>query len=104
MREAMTIDLDHMEELLKAATKGPWHTEIDQADQPNLYGADHWVAMLPHQCMRELEIEANANAAFIAAARTFIPEAIAKIRELEAELKSLEEHEFGRRPEQFPSD
>ena len=95
----MTIDLDRMEELLKAATPGPWKP----LKQPEL--TTGWAVDL--ETFTEFYISEGSiepDALFIAAARTFIPEAIARIRELETELKSLEEHEFGRRPEQFPSD
>jgi len=69
-----------MEALEKAATKGPWAVELDDNEQPNIWNEERWIALLPHQCVTEIEKQANADAAFIAAARAFVSKAVEEIR------------------------
>ena len=56
-------------------TPGPWFAQLDRNDQECLYdkSGDFWVALLPHQCVRSIELKQAENAAIIAAARTREP-------------------------------
>jgi hypothetical protein len=68
-----TARLAELREVAEKATPGERYVEHDRNDQPCLYvnRADddprHWVAMFPHQCVRSIEVMANADAAFAAA-------------------------------------
>src|SRR3990172_6642894 len=74
-------EIGGMERLEKAATKEPWLVELDDNEQPNIWNfEERWIALLPHQCVTEIEKQANADAAFIAAARSFVPRALEEIR------------------------
>ncbi len=86
-------DLDAIEALANAATEGPWSTRAlgrllrfgrkndgpwDEADEDEPEDG----ATLPH----------DDDAAFIAASRTFVPAAIAELRELRAENARIAKH------------
>lgn len=77
--------------LAEKARSGPWMVELDRNDQPNLHGTnrDVWIALFPHQCVRSIEIEANADAAFVADARMRVPALAADVLTLIAEVERL---------------
>jgi hypothetical protein len=76
-----------LEELARAATPGKWQVEHDKNDQANIYGPDdHWVALLPHQCVVALEQQMNRDAAYVAAANPArVLSLIGEVRELRAD-------------------
>lgn len=82
----MTDDeLNAMQALADAATKGPWESYGDTGAL--------WQPCSVRQCddydgpgIEICEAVSGANAAFIGAARSFVPQAIAEIRRLKAEL------------------
>lgn len=87
--------IDELDRLHANATAGEWTAAPDRNAQPNLYardtdGFEHWIAILPHQCLASLEALANANAASIAALHNAWPEVSARLRAAEAEVKRLQ--------------
>lgn len=91
------IDLDHLEKLHAEATPaqhdgGDWFVDLDRNDQPNILAGnhDHWVALLPHQCVTSLEVLANARAEYIAATHNALPALIAEVRELRSVAQAAE--------------
>jgi hypothetical protein len=120
----MTLDLDKLEALAKAATPGPWkHTtylsgtqnvefpgsrgvcdvsEVKDANDTEI--ASSWQSLPPrhvdiaHRAEdkgKDADYLRHANGAFIAAAREAVPALIARVRELEAEVQSLYEDAAG---------
>lgn len=114
----MTLDLNELERLANACFVGPWKANTWEVECPDLYidggcGDTHDVETLTapkeypqdEECPQVitqidsthggkieivgLERFAKPHAAFIAAARTAVPELIARVRELEAENKKL---------------
>jgi hypothetical protein len=88
------MNLDELDRLHAAATAGEWVVSHDRNAQPNLYsrdadGFEHWLAILPHQCLVSLEVLANANAASIVAMHNAWPAISARLRAAEAELERL---------------
>ncbi len=86
------IDIDNLEALAMAATPGPWETDLDRNEQQNVYAAGdwrHWIAVLPHQCVKSIEEEQERNAAFIAAVHPgsilALVADVRRLREVEAE-------------------
>lgn len=84
----MDVDLDALQALCDAATPGPWTAERDAVyREPPAYGAWRQLArMCAHaeNFTNEHRWEEWHNAAFIAAARTALPELIAEVRRLRA--------------------
>lgn len=76
-------DIDALERLLGEATAGEWFVDHDRNLQPNVYAGDrdHWVALLPHQCLASLEVQANTNARAIAALHNAAPALLALARD-----------------------
>lgn len=91
----MRIDLDEAERLAKAATEGPWRA-LDGGVRD---ASDNRIATAHIGGSWD---QRDANAAFIVHARTFVPAAVARIRELEAALAKygahIGHHETGRGP------
>lgn len=102
----MTIDKQELQRLCDAATPGPWHVQYGddrehmcmtaiattanrERNEGHFRDADHLVAITFHQCYPFVNVDAadlgDADSAFIAAARTAIPELLARVSELEAE-------------------
>jgi hypothetical protein len=77
------LDLDHLQALCDSATPGPWCARIDSTrpDWHVVYAGLRDVAQVP-PWMTTVE----ADAAFIAAARTALPELIQQCRELESQI------------------
>lgn len=71
------LDLDEAERLSSAATAGPWSFAHE-------HGARSWDVTSEHDLVPPAECGIATNARFIAHARTFVPLAVARIRELEA--------------------
>lgn len=83
------VDIDELERMHAAATPaqhdgGDWFVDLDRNDQPNILAGnhDHWVALLPHQCVRSLEVLANVRASYIAAMHNAMPSIIAELKAL----------------------
>lgn len=94
--------LDELEALAAAATPGPWEPKVVSGDAAcyhnpgsrlRLNTNQSWaVGPLPHRC----GLQAQHDAAFIAAARTAVPELITRVREAQtaaAELERQFDHE-----------
>lgn len=77
-------DLEAMEKLEREATAGPWSVSSPRPDD-DLH--EHW-CKFPNGNDTTLMNEKDAR--FISAARTFVPRAIARIRELEAAQRTVE--------------
>lgn len=89
-------DIDELDRLHAAATAGEWAATHDRNAQPNLYardpdGFEHWIAILPHQCLASLEALANANTAAIVALHNAWPEVSARLRAAEVALARISE-------------
>jgi hypothetical protein len=86
------LDLDAVEALCAAATPGPWTVEEDSEVWELYAGRDrrhHGLKLA--KCMKRDQPYAEywpqpGDAAFIAAARTLVPQLVARCRELESEL------------------
>ncbi len=77
--------LEEIERVTAAATEGPWVAE----PVFRRYGWKVWqYATMPPRDLAELALEADA--AFIAASRTFVPELIAAYRAAVERIKALE--------------
>lgn len=76
------MELAEAQRLVEAATHGEWRIDHDRNDQPNIYAADEWIAILPHQCVTSIEEQRNRDAAFIAASRSLVPALIAEVTRL----------------------
>lgn len=84
---AEPIDLDAVEALANAATPGPW---IDMGDT-DVYAGEVRCAEPYTAVCRDPEMDDRPNdRAFIAAARTLVPEMAAEIRALRARVATLE--------------
>jgi len=88
------MTLDELDRLHAAATAGEWVVSHDRNAQPNLYsrdadGFEHWLAILPHQCLVSLEVLANANAASIVAMHNAWPAISARIRAADVDAANL---------------
>ena len=104
--------LNELEALANAATPGPWKPSDDEDGDQVLWGPDgDWLANIGNWARQNLGIEPpeyshteataiarqyvemidKADADFMSAARTALPELIARVRELEAELKALKQ-------------
>lgn len=80
--EALAGYLDELERLCDAATPGPWsdaNWEISGPDREVIFDIPDVAADV-----------AQADAAFVAAARHALPKLIAKVRELQAELDRID--------------
>lgn len=92
----MRIDLDEAERLSAAAHEGPWECDCAPGYAANVFAVRHPVSITV------CEPSSHHDAAFIAHARTFVPAAVARIRELEAALAKygahVGHHETGRGP------
>lgn len=77
----MTIDLDKLEELMRAATPGPWEA-----------GAFGWVEAMVGVAPLKLRRHAlsASEADLIAASRNMLPDLIAEVRALRARVAELE--------------
>lgn len=83
------LDLDRLETLAMKATPGPWLAQYEVADEwIGVTGAGRWT-LCPQ--VATLERGGEDDAAFIEAARTAVPELIARIRELENRLGGFQE-------------
>lgn len=79
---AYVLDIEALEALSDAATRGPWI-----ADGWEIYTENRdWVA---ESCDIDNESQAIANGSFIAAARSAIPALIAEVRRLESAVRIL---------------
>jgi hypothetical protein len=80
----MTYDLEKVEEVCRAATPGPWELIIYTGALMDM----HMIQSGPLNVCEIITIreEKNANADFIALARTALPELCARIRELAEQL------------------
>ena len=78
------IDLDAIEARVNAATPGPWTGTVNQGVEA---GADP-VFETGCNCCTEPTLS-EADAAFIASARTDVPALIARVRELETECERM---------------
>lgn len=90
----MTPDQQARERLAREATPGPWTTDTDANEQQMVLAvdADFWVALCPHQCLRSIEVQAEKNAAHIAAnSPSVILADLARLRALEEEVATLRE-------------
>lgn len=83
------LDLKHLRALAEAATPGPWELRSDRNEQKNVYSGDKWIAVLPHQCVASIEEQRGQDAAFVAAARTAVPELLDENERLRAALDYL---------------
>jgi len=74
------MDLDKLEKLCRETTKGPWYIE-------NLYSKSHYPEIFKkkdgHWQSIACEVRKDADAIFIAEARTALPELIERVREVE---------------------
>lgn len=85
----MMLDLDCLEVLAMKATPGPWLAQYEAADEQFcVTGAGHFDGGRWMVCpeVATLERGGEDDAAFIEAARTAVPELIARVRELEHRL------------------
>ena len=70
----MTISISELEAVRAAMTRGEYAIEHDRNAQANIYTADgQWIAILPHQCVRSIELEQNDNAIGIVAEHNAMP-------------------------------
>ena len=78
---AMTPErIGELKRLCEQATPGPWALGDDYNDQRTLYVGEEWIAILPHQCVASIEEQRDKDAAFIAAARTALPDCIEALK------------------------
>lgn len=90
----MPLDLDQLEARANAATQGPWHVNEDGFGKhgvPTVYATDEelrYIAKCHDLPAHETHAPTDdrANARFIAAARTAVPQLIAEVRRLQAQL------------------
>lgn len=94
----MTIDLDKARALCAAATEGPWAAWLDQDGQPHMQGrlmVGNVDAVIPdgEDYIEGVDVNPIAECytpedrAFIAAARTLLPEALDEIERLRAHIE-----------------
>jgi hypothetical protein len=90
----VTIDLDKLEAIARAATPGRRYLEQDRNDQWNVYaevpgGSDReWLAILPHQCVVSIEEERARDAMlFEATSPEVVLELIRRVRAAESGLQ-----------------
>lgn len=81
----MSVDLEKLEWLHKAATPGPWVHEPDE----NFL--DHDCQIIRGNTAFVCEFVTEKNAAYIVAACNAVPELIKRVRELERELEVYRE-------------
>ncbi len=74
----------NLRRLLSEGTKGPWTIDHDRSGQANLYADGHWIALLPHQCLRSLEVQMNNDAHLIVAAINALPSLLAVVEAVRA--------------------
>lgn len=83
----MTLDLDRAEEIDKARTQGEWR-------QYGIYGKDYAEVFGPKPLLPDdnrIALGSHADGEFIAFCSTFVPAAIAEIRELRDRLSKAED-------------
>lgn len=67
MADDLTAWLDGLVALAGKATKGKRRTTVNRNDESCVWVGEHWLALLPHQCVRALELQSRHDAALIAA-------------------------------------
>ncbi|MGW2371748.1 hypothetical protein [Kitasatospora sp. NPDC001683] len=81
------LDLDAIQARLNAATPGPWYADGSEiyAGDPDMHTLHApWVG---ETCNVDLPDHGEGNATFVAAARTDVEQFLARVRQLEAELR-----------------
>ncbi|WP_406336583.1 hypothetical protein OG814_33150 [Streptomyces zaomyceticus] len=87
--------LDEILDRANAATKGPWCTDAWEIYQGTEYvpGISFWIG---ETCRGTADLEQDsADASFIAAARTDVPELVAEVVALRARVAELEAYAYG---------
>lgn len=91
----MSVDIKSLRWALATTTfntdgDGRWYAALDRNGQQNIYDgdADHWVALLPHQCVASIEREQESRAALIVAAVNALPTLLDELEELRARVTS----------------
>lgn len=89
MTPEMTLDIEPIKARAESATPGPWYHQQTFSGQ-HFVGAGPSDAPTPLALMHGSFAEQSRNAAFVTAARTDIPELIAEVERLRAELAERE--------------
>lgn len=78
--------LAELERLASEATPGPWRQEKSLDNRIDVVHSDHVTTPVAYYAVQTFEIPRPPDAAFIAAARTAVPDLVAEVRRLRGDL------------------
>lgn len=95
MADPMTdARLDEISALADQATPGPWEIAYDHDDRPDTGQSVQFpTAIGPFTWIEHPTAREDADSVFVAAARTDIPELVAEVRRLRAQVAELDERD-----------